>query len=242
MIRILLFFILICKFTYSVAQYEPPFSQNMFNQSSVNPGFAGSSGKVAVSSLIRQQMIGIDGAPKTTVLSADAGLKMLGYEHGVGLNFMSDKIGSFENIWYSLSYSYKIDIAEGQLGAGLSVGLVSTTLKGGDLYTDPRNVSSNTKQLGANDYHDQMDLFVPQSDVTDASLDLGWGVFYKEKNWYSGFSVMHMNQPKISFDRYFAFSVKRTWFLTSGYTFMLKDSPFDIEPSFLLKQMDLSIK
>lgn len=232
MIRSLLFFILICKFTYSVAQYEPQFSQNMFNQSSVNPGFAGSSGRVAVTALTRN----VDKALMTTVFSADAGLKMLGHEHGVGVNFRRDEIGALMNIRYTLAYAYKIDIGEGQLGAGMSVGLLSTTLKVGDLYTDPsKNIRGNSKALGKNDYHIADDPLLSDNDVSDACLDLGWGVFYKEKKWYSGFSVIHMNQPGSKLNENLNFEIKRTWFLTGGYTFDIEDKPFQIEPSLFMK-------
>ncbi len=233
MLRSLLFFILICTFTVAKAQYEPQFSQNMFNQMYVNPGFAGSTGLIRATALNRIQWVGVEGAPKTMVFSADGGLKFLGYEHGIGFTAMSDKIGSYTSMRFSLSYSFKMDVGEGQLSPGVSVSYINQVLNGSDLKTNPD--LSDAGQVGSDDYHKENDLLVPTASVNGSSVDLGLGVYYSEKDFYGGFSIMHLNQPKPSFNGIWDKSIKRTWFLTGGYVYDLVDQPLQIEPSIFIK-------
>ena len=247
MLRSLLFFILICNFTVVVAQYEPQFSQNSFNLLSVNPGFAGSSGKVNLTGLWRNQWMGIEGAPKTTVFSADMGVKFLGNEHGIGFNALRDEIGAFVNLRLSLAYSFRIDIGEGSLGSGISMGVINQVLAGGDLYTDPKMSDESNIAIGESGYHIEDGLLQSISGELNANtFDLGMGVFYKDKRMYSGISVMHLHQPSLNLNENLDIQLQRTWFITGGYSFSLIDKPIDIEPQFFLKtdesiyQLDIS--
>ena len=47
------------------AQQDPQYSQYMFNQMAINPGFAGSREALSAAMFLRTQWTGIDGAPKT---------------------------------------------------------------------------------------------------------------------------------------------------------------------------------
>src|SRR4029078_9381943 len=52
-------------FVAAHAQYEPMFTQYMFNETFINPAYAGSHENISASVLDRNQWVGIDGAPKT---------------------------------------------------------------------------------------------------------------------------------------------------------------------------------
>jgi hypothetical protein len=47
------------------AQFEPQFTQYMFNEMFINPAYAGSREQVAATMLYRNQWVGLEGAPKT---------------------------------------------------------------------------------------------------------------------------------------------------------------------------------
>jgi len=101
------FFVVLLIFTAVLAraQFDPQFSQNMFNQLTYNPGFAGSSGMFNLSAINRQQWVGFEGAPKTTVFGADVNLNLFKRESGLGLVFMNDEIGPFKNLMISFKYA-----------------------------------------------------------------------------------------------------------------------------------------
>ena len=129
LIEVVLFWILLNISTFTAnAQQDPQFSQNRFNQLTVNPGFAGSSGPINVSLLNRFQWVGFPGAPVTTVFNADATVHLIGKEDGVGLSIMNDVIGFEKNVSFNLNYSWRTQLGNGKLGAGVSLGVMNKNL------------------------------------------------------------------------------------------------------------------
>ena len=51
---------------------RPQFSQNLFNNIAVNPGYAGSNDAISATALHRSQWMGFLGAPSTTNLGVEA--------------------------------------------------------------------------------------------------------------------------------------------------------------------------
>ena len=74
------------------AQQDPQFTMNMFNRLYANAGYAGSNNGICANALHRQQWVGFDGRPITTVVNVDATVKAL--HGGVGLSILSDKLGA----------------------------------------------------------------------------------------------------------------------------------------------------
>ena len=102
------------------AQQDPQFSQQMFTRLSTNAGFAGASEYLCATVMNRQQWVGFDGAPKTTLVSIDAPIKILQEEHtiGVGATILADKLG-FENTFSGkLALAYRLNLGPGNLGVG----------------------------------------------------------------------------------------------------------------------------
>ena len=111
------------------AQQTPQFSQNMFNKLANNPGFAGSMEAICATALHRQQWIGFgDGRPVTTNLSVDAGIPAI--YGGVGLNIVNETIGQYDNLGLQLSYAYRTELGNGQVGTGISLGMYQSSLDG----------------------------------------------------------------------------------------------------------------
>ncbi|MEX2380671.1 MAG: PorP/SprF family type IX secretion system membrane protein, partial [Vicingaceae bacterium] len=93
------------------AQQDPQFTQNMFNRLPVNAGFAGSNGSICGTLINREQWMGFEGNPKTTVFSADGGFKVRQqYQMGAGLTIIQDQIGPISSInaKAALSYHHRI--------------------------------------------------------------------------------------------------------------------------------------
>ena len=84
----------------SFGQQDPQFSQNMFNHLLVNPGYAGSGNAINASAIIREQWIGWEGNPKTTVFSVHTPFKPFGITSGIGINILDDKTDLFVFIFF----------------------------------------------------------------------------------------------------------------------------------------------
>ncbi len=222
--RILVFFLLFCIASGVYGQSEPMFSQNMFNMLNGNPGFAGTSGRANVVLDNRQQWSGFEGAPKTTVLGADAALNIFGRKAGIGLQFMNDEIGFFNTLYIQFSFSRLYYVGDGELGVGVSAGIVNQVFDGTNIY------------IPESDYHQQNDNATPTSEVNGTSGDFGFGVFYNGPGWYAGLSVQHLFEPEPNFNEAFNVFIPRTFYATAGYTYPLWDRPIELLPSLFLRQ------
>ena len=78
----------------AVGQQDPQFSQNMFNQMSINPAYAVSNDMICATAINRQQWVGFgEGTPGTTVVNLNAAMKPFGLSSGIGLNIQNDRFG-----------------------------------------------------------------------------------------------------------------------------------------------------
>ena len=93
------------------AQFDGQYSQYMNNLCLINPSYSGSQPMIQASLFERLQWIGMPGAPVVSMLSVDAPFKLMGTEHGAGIQFVSDVFGVFNNQQVRLLYSYKYDPA-----------------------------------------------------------------------------------------------------------------------------------
>ncbi len=224
MFRRILIFVLFCVAAKNVkSQYDPQFSQNMFNKLAVNPGFAGASEGVNLVALNRNQWSGTM-TIKTTVFSGDMPIKLFKLNSGIGLNFINDEIGNFTNLTMNLNYSLKFEFENGNLSLGLNAGLLNQSLKAlwnldklkGDVYTGS-------------------DSSIPTSNVAGSALDVGLGAYYEEDRFYVGASMSHVNSPKANFKNEFNFKTTGTFYLLGGYKHKIEDTAYELLPSFFFK-------
>src|SRR4051812_39453176 len=104
----------------AVAQQDPQFTQFMFNKLIYNPGYAGTTGALCGVLQYRQQWANFPGAPTTMAFAGDMRLKTLPI--GVGITFISDKIGAMSTNIIRAAGSYNITkIGGGTLGLGLDL-------------------------------------------------------------------------------------------------------------------------
>ena len=199
------------------SQQDPQFSQNMFNKLANNPGYAGSNQAICVTMLHRSQWMGFEGAPKTLNLSVDAGIPAI--HGGVGLNIVKDEIGYGGSLGLQFTYAYRIDLGEGQLGAGLSLGMLQSGLNGSELNPVVPDPS------------------VPTTDVKGSKMDFGFGVYYNTQDVYIGLSSSHLTAPEIEWtegNKLIHYQTARHYFLIAGYAYELNPM-FTLDPSIYLK-------
>jgi type IX secretion system PorP/SprF family membrane protein len=202
-----------------LSQQDPLSSQYMFNTLTYNPGLAGTSGMICATALNRQQWVGFEGAPSTTVFNINAPVSPFKIKSGVGLVVESDNIGFDKDINISGIYSYLMDAGPGKLGIGLSLGMLNKTL-------------NPTWQIPSGDSHTPAsgDPLIPENKESYVAFDAGLGLYFKTDNYYAGLSVTHLNQPKIKYSKGTPY-VSRHYYLTAGYSLQLPDPSLELIPS-----------
>lgn len=186
----------------------------------INPGYAGSSDLICASAINRQQWVGFEGAPATTVVNVNSPFRLFGKSHGAGITVYNDKYAFNNDIDINVSYAYRMSLASGQLGIGISGGFINASL-------DPKWVYPEDIAVTGPDPN------IPQSKESVMSLDLGFGLFYKTDRMYFGLSSQHLNEPVINKSAN-ASTLKRHYYLTSGYNLALPNPSFEIIPSIFL--------
>ena len=91
------------------AQQLPQFTQYMINNYAINPAVAGMQDYYQVNTTVRSMWVGIEGAPKTTLLSI-YGKK--GDNTGVGGMVYSDQAGSTSRLGGTISYAHHFSLSD----------------------------------------------------------------------------------------------------------------------------------
>lgn len=208
---------------FAKAQFQPQFTQYMFNEVIVNPAYTGARECLSSTLLYRNQWTGMDGAPVTetfTIHSPIANQKM-----GIGLSVINDKITVMRNTGIYANYAYRLKLEKGKLSFGLQVGALNHYEKLADLSP----VESNDPQFAAN----TPKLLLPNA---------GFGVFYYAKKFYAGFSIPKLLLNTVSASE--SKKVKNTlsvrdwnWHLTAGYLADVSES-IKLKPSLILKKVN----
>lgn len=207
----------------SQAQQDPHYTQYMYNMNVMNPAYAGSKETLSLGLLYRQQWVNVDGAPKTATFS---GHSPVGKNVGLGLSFISDKIGPVEenNVYADFSYTLNLG-GEHRLAMGLKAG--ATFHKVG-LYSD----------IGNGYVPDPNDVAFSEN-INNIYMNVGAGFFYYTQKYYLALSVPNMlNSKHLDVTQngtgYNFGSETQHYFLTGGYVFNLSDNT-KFKPSFMLK-------
>ena len=171
--------------TLCFAQQEQQYTQFMYNKLAINPGYAGSHDAGCFTALYRNQWIGLEGAPKTQMLSFDTPL--LHNRIGVGLNLTRTTIGITEKWTADGSYAYRVALGRGTLGLGVQA---SIRYFGND-YTDSRLVA--TQAISS-------DGGIPVGDQSKYVPNFGAGLYYSTENYYFGISAPRFLKNNIDFN------------------------------------------
>ena len=105
---------------------------------------------ICATALNRQQWVGFEGSPSTTVFNISAPVSPFKINSGVGLMVENDNIGFNKDIKLALTYSYIAQIGQGKLGIGINAGMYNMTLDpewvipSGDAFTPPSGDPADT--------------------------------------------------------------------------------------------------
>ncbi len=205
------------------SQQDPQYTHNMFNHMSINPGSAGKTGKICATAINRQQWVGFDGAPTTTMFTLSAGLDIFKVKSGLGLIVVQDEIGFDKNFNLKLAYAYQTELSVGKIGIGIDFGLINKALEpewkipSGEDFTPPTG-----------------DPAIPENE-NDMAFDMAIGVFYSSNNFYAGLSSSHLNQAQFQFEQSTIPYMKRHYYLTTGYITQTPISLLELQPSLFAK-------
>lgn len=214
----LIIFVLFCMCSHLKAQQDPQYSQNMFNLLAINPAYAGSSEMVNLQLIQRQQWLGLEGRPITTVAGIDGAVGIKGIESGIGLHFMNDQLGFLNNNLVALSGAVKLRLNEGVISGGISLSVLQQVL-------DPKSWQAGPDLTAS----------IAATKLNGTLFDVGLGAYYKSEKYYGGFSIQHMFNPVPRYDNDAFFYLKRCYYLTGGYNIAMDDRPIVWMPSLFLK-------
>ncbi|MBL7962722.1 MAG: type IX secretion system membrane protein PorP/SprF [Flavobacteriales bacterium] len=203
----------------TVAQQDPLFSQYMFNTLAFNPAYAGQADVLSFVGTLREQWVGLDGAPSTQCLAVNSPLRKQSLALG-GL-FLHDRIGPSRQTAFYADFAYRIRTGENsRLAFGLSGGAMLYQADLSSLPTveqDPAN--ANIKGEWAPNF--------------------GFGMYWWSKRHYLGISAPKLltNELNATTGTIVSYGEARHYFLMGGMVFDLgRDVKF--KPSFLLRAVE----
>lgn len=200
------------------AQQDPHYTQYMYNQSVINPAYAGINDYMSTGILYRTQWAGLEGAPKTaTAFLHTPVAKNL----GVGLSFINDNIGPVTENSVFADVSYTIRLGKGHsLALGVKGGV---TMQKIGLFSDINGTLPDKNDIAFSE------------DTSESLFNVGAGLFYFTDKYYVGFSIPNFLQNTYmeKNNRKFGTDVMHM-FLTGGYVFDL-NRDWKLKPSTMLK-------
>ena len=232
-------------FGATFAQQVPMYSQYIMNWFLINPSFAGRDGYTTVNRTVREQWVGMSGAPSTYAASFQTRIlknsfiskstavrkKIIkptkGGKVGLGGYIFNDNNGIMRRTGVQLAYSYHIPMGRtGGIPNDLSFGLAMTAYQ----------FAVNTNGL----IYDKADPLMNSFDRTVFIPDLNFGASFTTSKYYVGFAMTNLLRGSLVFAD--TSSTKRrelgNYFLTGGIKFPLS-SDWILEPSAFIKASDM---
>ena len=199
------------------AQQNPHYTQYMYNMNVINPAYAGSKENIAFGLLYRKQWVNIEDAPTSFTFS---GHTPTGNNVGLGLSFISDKIGPVteQNVYGDFSYTLKLKDSH-RLALGLKAGVSFHKVGLRDIQSSLPDPSEG----------------IFGEDINDSSLNIGVGAFYYTDKYYVSLSVPNvLKSAHLDYNgREYGSDISH-YFLTAGYVFDI-NYELKFKPSFMLK-------
>ena len=187
------------------AQQEQSFTHFMFQQAVYNPAATGNQQNIDFSGLMRQQWVGVSGAPETFFVNIQAPISFL--RGGAGATIMKDQIGPFSSTGLKLAYAYRSLFWRGELSMGISVGLINKAIN-----YNYFNVSDDP-------------ILVGTDNESGMIFNLDLGLFYQEEGrYYIGVSSTQLNQGSMAMAGG-STALKRNVYFHGGYFFSLRQFP-----------------
>lgn len=212
---------LVCVQQTAQAQFEPQFTQYMFNEMFINPAYAGSREQVSATMVYRNQWVGLEGSPKTQTASVHGPL--MNKKLGLGLTIMNESIGVTKQFAVYGSYAYRMQIGtNGALALGLQGGFI--------------NHQENLSEVITTEENDNEFLFnTPKVTLPN----VGYGMYYNTDKFYAGISIPRMLKNRVAGDGSKAVTNSmnfKTWhyYFMTGYVFPISET-VKLKPSLMVK-------
>ena len=204
-------------------QWDAQVSQYWRIKTYYNPSFVGETDAIDNTIFHRTQWVGVHNAPKTSMAIMHMPFDFLDKKHGVGLSVFNEKIGLFSNTMTSVQYAYKHQFKKGRtLNIGLQGALTNIDFNASEIH------------IPNSEYHDSTDPAIPTGGE-DKSFDMGLGISWITPDYYVGFSVSHLWEPKFDLDDNHSSFIGRAYYLMGGYNIKLKNPLFVLQPSVFVK-------
>ncbi len=204
------------------AQQENQYTQFPYLLANVNPAQAGAEDHLSVTVMNRNQWAGINGAPKTQLLSIE--LPSVLNSLGFGLNASRQTVGISEKIDVQGIYAYKISVKQ----HAISLGLQGSYRNQSQDFTKDELVAIQGFEL---------DPSIERTRYSVSNFNLGFGVLWRSNKHSLGLSFPRMAKSNIDQpgeqDVTFSSEVRHAY-LIGSYKFDLL-SNWSYEPSILVK-------
>lgn len=231
-----------------VAQQVPMYSQYIMNGFLVNPSFAGRDGYTTVNLTVREQWVGLEGAPSTYAASFQTRIlkdsyiskstsvrkKLIkptkGGKVGLGGYIFNDNNGIMHRTGLQAAYAYHITMGEsGGFPNDLSFGLALTAYQ---FYI-------NTDGL----LYDHDDPLMLAYDRSVFIPDFNFGTSYTTSRYYVGFAMTNILRGNLVFADTSSNKGNQlgNYFLTGGIKFPITPD-WVLEPSAFIKSSDMVFK
>jgi type IX secretion system PorP/SprF family membrane protein len=165
------------------AQQDEQFTQFMYHKLGFNPAYAGMQESPTFTALVRQQWIGLEGAPQSQLLTFNMPLTSSGI--GLGANISRHTIGVTERLTADVAYAYRFNLGRGgRMGIGLS--------------TSVRYLRVNFADTEATQPRDG-DPSIPVGLQSKYVPNFGAGIYYSNQSFYLGLSAPRLLTNNIDF-------------------------------------------
>ncbi|HPG12037.1 MAG TPA: type IX secretion system membrane protein PorP/SprF [Chitinophagaceae bacterium] len=260
--RILIVPLLIAGFVAS-SQQRPHYTQYILNNYILNPALSGIENYADVKFSMRDQWVGLNGAPKTSYFSIQGPIGKNDYRttstsfevpgqnprgkyywenytaaephHGIGMTLINDKTGSFNRFSANLTYAYHLGLSPTtNLSAGFSAGITRVGID-----------RSKQDFSGTGDPSDPATGSAISGEINKIRPDLGVGLWLYSRNYFVGLAAQQVIPQKLQFVDDAAIVTKGRLvphiFLTAGYRFLIGEDVNAI-PSVMVKYISNSAK
>lgn len=237
------------------AQQRPHYTQYVINPYIINPAIAGIDNYTDVKLSVRDQWVGLKGAPRTMYLTIQGPVGKNDYRttatsfevpgenprgkaywesytaaephHGLGLTIINDRTGSFNRFSAAATYAYHLGLnATTNLAAGFSAGITRI------------GVDKSKTDFGGGDPSDPALGAAADGIINKIRPDLSFGLWLYSRDFFVGLSGQQIIPQKLIFEDDAAILVKGKLiphiFMTAGYRFLVNDDVNAI-PSVMLK-------
>jgi type IX secretion system PorP/SprF family membrane protein len=251
----------------AIGQQRPHYSQYILNNYILNPALSGIENYTDVKLSMRDQWVGLDGAPQTYYLSVHGPIGKNDYRttstsyrvpgenprgkaywetytaaephHGAGLTIINDKTGLYNRFTANATYAYHLGLsARTNLSAGFAAGI--------------SRISYDRSKAKLVDPSDPL-VIQNATEINRIRPDLSFGLWLYSADYFIGVSGQQIIPQKVKFSDDANFAGSRLIphiFATAGYRFLVNDD-INAIPSVMVKyvsgtpttpQFDINIK